>query len=428
MATTFKLYADKMGATDPSTYIGREGDIFYDPDTGALKRSDGTTPGGVAIAGGGGGGLNDVVDDLTPQLGGNLDTNNKQITGHLIPSANVAFDLGTSSLAWRDLYLSGTTINLGGVEISSSGGKIDLPAGSTIGGSAADPVTPPLEAVIASGNTAVTMVDLQGGLKTDYIQNSQGGVLEANTNINVVGSLSATVSIDAPAGSMTANTAQFTTLNTHTIPGGSGTLALVSDIAGATHTSFYYDMGSAPTGTVASSSQLGGGLGTWTEMTFANRGTTGVGPTSAADDPTLSGVTFNTDHFEIPQGTYLINANIMITFESGGMVATGSPNTQIASQLSQQLWLENAGSSIVYNEANILKLPHPMYVFGIDGGGTYNHQPLSQLIRYNTIEMNIVGRAEDGTASNNQVYIALDGNQSENYYVEYGYIHFIKLA
>ena len=49
MASTFKLYADKMGATDPTTYIGKDGDIFYDPDSGALKRSDGVTPGGISI-------------------------------------------------------------------------------------------------------------------------------------------------------------------------------------------------------------------------------------------------------------------------------------------------------------------------------------------------------------------------------------------
>lgn len=49
MATTYKLYADKMGATDPTTYIGRDGDIFYNPVDGALKKSDGTTPGGVSI-------------------------------------------------------------------------------------------------------------------------------------------------------------------------------------------------------------------------------------------------------------------------------------------------------------------------------------------------------------------------------------------
>jgi len=42
MASTFKLYADKIGATDPATYIGRDGDIFYDPDSGAWINIDGT--------------------------------------------------------------------------------------------------------------------------------------------------------------------------------------------------------------------------------------------------------------------------------------------------------------------------------------------------------------------------------------------------
>lgn len=127
MATTFKLYADKMGATDPTAYIGRDGDIFYNPDTGSLRRSDGTTPGGVAIATGGGGG--DLVDDLTPQLGGTLDINGQEITGGLIPSADVTYDLGSNTNRWKDLYLSGSSIDLGGVTISSSDGKIDLPAG-----------------------------------------------------------------------------------------------------------------------------------------------------------------------------------------------------------------------------------------------------------------------------------------------------------
>lgn len=42
-----------MGGTDPSTYIGREGEIFWNPTDGSLRLSDGTTPGGNAIAGGG---------------------------------------------------------------------------------------------------------------------------------------------------------------------------------------------------------------------------------------------------------------------------------------------------------------------------------------------------------------------------------------
>lgn len=56
------------------------------------------------------------------------------VTGHIVPSANVTYDLGTPILRWRDLYLSGQTIDLGGQTISTGEEGISLPTGSTIGG------------------------------------------------------------------------------------------------------------------------------------------------------------------------------------------------------------------------------------------------------------------------------------------------------
>ena len=47
-------------------------------------------------------------------------------TGHMLPAADVTYDLGSDSLQWRDLYLSGSTIKLGGAEISASGSNISL--------------------------------------------------------------------------------------------------------------------------------------------------------------------------------------------------------------------------------------------------------------------------------------------------------------
>lgn len=38
-----------------------------------------------------------------------------QVAGHILPGANVAYDLGSTNLRFRDLYLSGSTIDLGGV-------------------------------------------------------------------------------------------------------------------------------------------------------------------------------------------------------------------------------------------------------------------------------------------------------------------------
>jgi hypothetical protein len=59
--------------------------------------------------------------------------NQESITGNLVPAANVAYDLGSADYRWRDLYLSGNTINLGGATISASGNSVILPAGTQIG-------------------------------------------------------------------------------------------------------------------------------------------------------------------------------------------------------------------------------------------------------------------------------------------------------
>jgi hypothetical protein len=46
---TFKIFTDKLGGTQANTYIGTTGDLFYDPEIGSIKLSNGTTPGGITI-------------------------------------------------------------------------------------------------------------------------------------------------------------------------------------------------------------------------------------------------------------------------------------------------------------------------------------------------------------------------------------------
>ena len=48
------------------------------------------------------------------------------ITGNLIPAANVTYNLGNATNAWKDLYLSGTTIYIGSQNISSNGTAISV--------------------------------------------------------------------------------------------------------------------------------------------------------------------------------------------------------------------------------------------------------------------------------------------------------------
>ena len=64
-----------------------------------------------------------------------------RVGSSIVPNANETYDLGTSSLRWRDIYLSGNTIDLNGATISADGtGTIEisasgatLPVGSKVG-------------------------------------------------------------------------------------------------------------------------------------------------------------------------------------------------------------------------------------------------------------------------------------------------------
>jgi hypothetical protein len=56
------------------------------------------------------------------------------VGNHIVPSSNENIDLGSASFRFRDLYLSGESIDLGGVQITKLGSSVALPAGSTIGG------------------------------------------------------------------------------------------------------------------------------------------------------------------------------------------------------------------------------------------------------------------------------------------------------
>jgi hypothetical protein len=52
--TTYRVFVEKLGGTDPANFVGDAGEVFLDPSVPELKLSDGTTAGGVAIGGGGG--------------------------------------------------------------------------------------------------------------------------------------------------------------------------------------------------------------------------------------------------------------------------------------------------------------------------------------------------------------------------------------
>lgn len=152
-------------------FVGEDGNIFFDIDDGVMRLSDGATPGGIPLSSGGGEGGASTFRQLLDTPGsfsghggkylkvnaqasaiefvdetvfdGDYDSltntptlfNPSNITSNLIPGTTELIDLGSTSKKFRDLYLSGNTIFLGTAEISrNSGGGIDLPSGSRMGG------------------------------------------------------------------------------------------------------------------------------------------------------------------------------------------------------------------------------------------------------------------------------------------------------
>ena len=60
-----------------------------------------------------------------------LTSGNITISGNLIPSADVTYNIGSATNQWNDLYLSGNTIYLGGATLKTNGSSLEFtPAGS----------------------------------------------------------------------------------------------------------------------------------------------------------------------------------------------------------------------------------------------------------------------------------------------------------
>jgi len=59
---------------------------------------------------------------------------NGTVKGDIVPDGDELYDIGSPTNKFRDLYLSGTSLNLGSAQITAVGSAIELPAGSTIDG------------------------------------------------------------------------------------------------------------------------------------------------------------------------------------------------------------------------------------------------------------------------------------------------------
>lgn len=52
MASIYRVFVEKLGGANAATFVGNQGELFWDPTTQSLKMSDGTTAGGIMAGGG----------------------------------------------------------------------------------------------------------------------------------------------------------------------------------------------------------------------------------------------------------------------------------------------------------------------------------------------------------------------------------------
>lgn len=105
------------------TITPQQGEVIYVTDTKRVFVGDGTTVGGIPV------GLTNANAVFTSVV-----VNGNTTTQHLIPSANITYDIGTGDYRYRDLYLSGSTIYLGDVQITANSTTLELPENTKVGG------------------------------------------------------------------------------------------------------------------------------------------------------------------------------------------------------------------------------------------------------------------------------------------------------
>jgi hypothetical protein len=131
---SIKAYVDAQVTAQDLDFQGDSGGaLSIDLDSETLDIAGGT---GIDTTGSG----NEVsvaIDSTVATLTGSQSLTNKTIgaatiAGHLIPDTNVAYNLGSATHRFNDLFLDGSSIQLGSASITASGTSVVLPAGSTV--------------------------------------------------------------------------------------------------------------------------------------------------------------------------------------------------------------------------------------------------------------------------------------------------------
>jgi hypothetical protein len=145
--------------------------------TGGLVSASGNITGGNLLTGG----LISATGNIT---GGNLLAAGLSLSGNvlgnLLPSANVTYDLGSATQAWRDLYLSGNSIKLGSATLTASGTGLSMGTGNVTGGNLTTTGITSTASLTASTTISATGNITGGNINTGGLVSATGNITGGN--------------------------------------------------------------------------------------------------------------------------------------------------------------------------------------------------------------------------------------------------------
>lgn len=181
-----------------------------------------------------------------------------EVNGHITPGADSAYDIGTSSLKFRDIFLSAGTIHLGGVKLRADGNKLSIQDST----GATSSLAPASQFVSGdSGSTefllrvsdAISLVDA-GGLGSMAYDSSLGKFTYTGPSQAEVMSVMQAgdgIAIDSASGTLSIETTDSVTFGGLTVAGNltvTGTTFTVSS-TNKTITDKLIELGNGTTGT-----------------------------------------------------------------------------------------------------------------------------------------------------------------------------------
>ena len=116
------------------------------------------------------------------------------VTGNLVPTQDVTFNLGSNSSRWNDLFLSGTTISLGNIQIKDTGdNKIGFFQSDGTTPATLDAATDIVADEIASGNSSIGFVSGGGNANVKIGGQNVATFTSSGLSAEIVGNITGDV-------------------------------------------------------------------------------------------------------------------------------------------------------------------------------------------------------------------------------------------